>query len=95
MARFIWVSLLCIKMSLGACPEGEDESFAVVTGYVFSSAVKATRSGILSLAECLGECKTDAACRAVNYETGLCVLFSEKPLSQGNQPAVVISILFF
>lgn len=89
MAWLISVCLLCLQISLGLqqqCPEGEDESFAVVTGYVFSSpggdSVLATKSGILSLAECLSECKSDATCQSVNYETGLCVLFAKKPDSQ-------------
>lgn len=32
--------------------------------------------GTLMLTDCLEVCKNNATCRAINYETGLCVLFS-------------------
>ncbi|XP_023159316.1 uncharacterized protein LOC101454200 [Ceratitis capitata] len=52
--------------------------FEIVTGYVFSAPGKLLNSlpGTLMLTDCLEACQTNDACRAVNYETGLCVLFS-------------------
>ncbi|XP_017494081.1 PREDICTED: uncharacterized protein LOC108382197, partial [Rhagoletis zephyria] len=46
--------------------------------YVFSAPGKLLNSlpGTLMLTDCLEACQTNEACRAVNYETGLCVLFS-------------------
>lgn len=32
--------------------------------------------GTLMLTDCLEACQSNDSCRAVNYETGLCVLFS-------------------
>lgn len=32
--------------------------------------------GTLMLTDCLEQCQANDTCRAVNYETGLCVLFS-------------------
>lgn len=32
--------------------------------------------GTLMLNDCLEQCQTNDSCSAVNYETGLCVLFS-------------------
>ncbi|XP_036325298.1 uncharacterized protein LOC118738469 [Rhagoletis pomonella] len=52
--------------------------FEITTGYVFSAPGKMLRSlpGTLMLTDCLDACRKDPACHAVNYETGLCVLFS-------------------
>ncbi|XP_017490486.1 PREDICTED: uncharacterized protein LOC108378693, partial [Rhagoletis zephyria] len=52
--------------------------FEITTGYVFSAPGKMLHSlpGTLMLTDCLDACRKDPACHAVNYETGLCVLFS-------------------
>ncbi|XP_053946412.1 uncharacterized protein LOC128855489 [Anastrepha ludens] len=52
--------------------------FEITTGFVFSAPGKMLKSlpGTLMLTDCLSACRKDVACRAVNYETGLCVLFS-------------------
>ncbi|XP_073953033.1 uncharacterized protein [Choristoneura fumiferana] len=52
--------------------------FELVTGYVFSapSHILDDIPGTLMLTDCLEQCQANDSCRAVNYETGLCVLFS-------------------
>uniref|UniRef100_A0A1I8NEV1 PAN domain protein n=1 Tax=Musca domestica TaxID=7370 RepID=A0A1I8NEV1_MUSDO len=52
--------------------------FEIVTGYVFSAPGKLLDSlpGTLMLTDCLEACQGNETCHAVNYETGLCVLFS-------------------
>ncbi|XP_063988644.1 uncharacterized protein LOC135168415 [Diachasmimorpha longicaudata] len=52
--------------------------FELVTGYVYTAPTNMieTRAGTLMLTECLEFCQANDSCQAVNYETGLCVLFS-------------------
>ncbi|KAH8383185.1 hypothetical protein KR009_007188 [Drosophila setifemur] len=52
--------------------------FEIVTGYVFSAPEKLMDSqpGTLMLTDCLDTCRRNKTCQSVNYETGLCVLFS-------------------
>ncbi|XP_055923094.1 uncharacterized protein LOC129953724 [Eupeodes corollae] len=52
--------------------------FEIITGYVFSAPGKLLDSlpGTLMLTDCLEACQSNETCHAVNYETGLCVLFS-------------------
>ncbi|XP_046865368.1 uncharacterized protein LOC6647167 [Drosophila willistoni] len=52
--------------------------FEIVTGYVFSAPGKLMDSlpGTLMLTDCLATCQKNKTCQSVNYETGLCVLFS-------------------
>lgn len=56
----------------------ENTGFELVTGFVFSSPADLLDSqpGTLMLADCLEACRLNSSCRAANYETGLCVLFS-------------------
>lgn len=56
----------------------ENTGFELITGYVFSSPADLLDSqpGTLMLADCLEACRLNSSCRAANYETGLCVLFS-------------------
>ncbi|XP_050340326.1 uncharacterized protein LOC126766615 [Bactrocera neohumeralis] len=51
--------------------------FEIITGYVLSAPTKLldTLPGILMLTDCLEACQANESCSAVNYETGLCVLF--------------------
>ncbi|XP_038104913.1 uncharacterized protein LOC6036502 [Culex quinquefasciatus] len=53
-------------------------AFELVTGYVFSAPNKLLDSipGTLMLTDCLEACQSNDSCSSVNYETGLCVLFS-------------------
>ncbi|EDV93617.1 GH19413 [Drosophila grimshawi] len=52
--------------------------FEIVTGYVFSAPGRLLESlpGTLMLTDCLDICLKNRTCQSVNYETGLCVLFS-------------------
>lgn len=52
--------------------------FELITGYVFSAPGNVLDSipGTLMLTDCLETCQGNDSCQAVNYETGLCVLFS-------------------
>lgn len=52
--------------------------FELITGYVFSAPGNVLDSipGTLMLTDCLETCQGNESCQSVNYETGLCVLFS-------------------
>lgn len=52
--------------------------FELITGYVFSAPGNVLDSipGTLMLTDCLETCQGNDSCQAINYETGLCVLFS-------------------
>lgn len=52
--------------------------FELITGYVYTAPANTleTIPGMLMLTDCLETCQANDSCQAVNYETGLCVLFS-------------------
>lgn len=52
--------------------------FELITGYVFTAPDDLLDSvpGTLMLTDCLEACQANDSCHAVNYETGLCVLFA-------------------
>lgn len=52
-------------------------SFELITGFVFSSSKEIidSRVGTLLLSDCIELCRGNNGCRALNFETGLCVLF--------------------
>lgn len=54
-----------------------DIEFELITGFVYSSADDIIESniGALQMSECLEQCRKNPACLALNFETGLCVLF--------------------
>jgi hypothetical protein len=56
----------------------EDVHFEMMTGYVYSAPgeIMATSPGVLLLRDCLEQCRRNDTCRAINFETGLCVLFA-------------------
>ncbi|XP_050723631.1 uncharacterized protein LOC127002106 [Eriocheir sinensis] len=60
---------------LSPCSGGE--SFELITGFVYSSSKEIidSRVGTLRLSECIEYCRESPRCRALNFETGLCVLF--------------------
>ncbi|KAL3221260.1 hypothetical protein MRX96_029592 [Rhipicephalus microplus] len=70
----------------GGCPNGR-LTFELVTGYVYSapSDTIELKPGTLQLTDCLDHCRRNASCQSVNFETGLCVLFTssatERPAS--------------
>lgn len=58
-----------------SCTGGE--SFELITGFVYSSSKEIidSRVGTLLLSDCIEYCRTNPQCQALNFETGLCVLF--------------------
>lgn len=79
----MWLPLLTLVLAalVTAEPETCDPDmvgFEIVTGYVYSSPKDLLDSipGTLMLTDCLEACQGNDSCRAVNYETGLCVLFA-------------------
>lgn len=63
--------------------------FELVSGYVYTAPKNLIESipGSLMLTECLETCQANDSCQAVNYETGLCVLFSSNADSNPGKPA--------
>ncbi len=61
----------------GECPE-EEMSFEMVTGFVYTapSDMLDSQPGTLMLTDCIDTCRKNSSCKSINYETGLCVLFS-------------------
>ena len=61
-------------------------------GYVFTApdSILDTYPGMFHLEECINKCSNIPKCRAVNYETGLCVLFSA---SADSKPGKIIVII--
>jgi len=60
--------------------EESDVEFELITGFVYSNADDIIESniGALQMAECLQQCRANVQCRALNFETGLCVLFKSQ-----------------
>ena len=60
-----------------SCPP-ESVGFEMVTGYVYTAPqdMLDSQPGTLMLTDCIDTCRQNSSCRAINYETGLCVLFS-------------------
>ncbi len=59
------------------CPS-DSVSFEIVTGYVYTAPADMLDSqpGSLMLTDCIDTCARNSSCQAINYETGLCVMFS-------------------
>jgi len=66
-----------VDSNLQGCPQ-DKLSFELVTGFVYSAPADMLDSqpGTLMLTDCIDMCRRNRSCQAVNYETGLCVLFS-------------------
>lgn len=66
--------------------------FELVTGYVFSAPGNVLDSipGTLMLTDCLETCQGNDSCQSVNYETGLCVLFSSHADSLPGKCSILI-----
>jgi hypothetical protein len=56
---------------------GQDTTFELRTGYVFTAPeeILDTRPDTLQLSDCIDNCRANSSCSALNFETGLCVLF--------------------
>ena len=68
------------------CPS-DFVSFEVVTGYVYTAPADMLDSqpGTLMLTDCIDTCRGNSSCKSINYETGLCVLFSSSADEEGGQ----------
>jgi hypothetical protein len=62
----------------------EDVHFEMMTGYVYSAPgeIMVTSPGVLLLRDCLEQCRRNDTCHAINFETGLCVLFANSYTDQ-------------
>lgn len=69
--------------------------FELVTGYVYTAPTNMLESvpGTLMLTDCLETCQANDSCQAVNYETGLCVLFSSN--ADSNPGELIYFFLYF
>lgn len=61
----------------------EDTTFELVTGYVLTAPEEIidTLADTLQLSDCIETCRKNDTCQALNFETGLCVLFKTSALS--------------
>lgn len=70
------------------------ETFELITGSVYSASQQdtiLTLPGTLKLADCLNACQKNASCQSVNFETGLCILFSSSASSADSATAAAPS----
>jgi hypothetical protein len=79
--EFLAMLLLLLSGSFAAAARScrpEDVHFEMMTGFVYSapSEIMATSAGVLLLKDCLEQCRQNVSCHAINFETGLCVLFA-------------------
>jgi len=85
-SSFLMLILLLAPSTLAQasfCPSATDTvHFELVTGKVFTSPedMLDSRPGTLMLTDCIDLCRSNSTCRAANFETGLCVLFSSSAL---------------
>lgn len=79
-AKLVVLTALAATVSTQSLEDCDPEmiGFELVTGYVFSAPNDLLDSlpGTLMLTDCLESCQNNDTCQAVNYETGLCVLFN-------------------
>jgi len=70
----------------GAC-DPDDVTFELVTGYVYTAPADMLDSqpGTLMLTDCIDTCRANSSCASINYETGLCVLFSSRASENAGQ----------
>ena len=74
------LGLLLVPLAIAQdaeCP-ADQVSFEMVTGYVYTAPqdMLDSQPGTLMLTDCINTCRQNSSCRAINYETGLCVLFA-------------------
>lgn len=70
----------------------DDVTFELVTGFVYSAPkdVLDTRTGTLKLSDCIAACQEHANCQSLNFETGLCVLFSSSAETHPGKAAAAL-----
>lgn len=89
----LWIALAGLALVLLGTAESQssaepvecsvqDTTFELRTGYVFTSPeeILDTRPDTLQLSECIDACRDNSSCAALNFETGLCVLFRSNAL---------------
>lgn len=71
--------------------------FELVTGYVFTAPDDLLDSipGTLMLTDCLEACQNNDTCHSVNYETGLCVMFSSNADKYPGKQQSAGGLIFF
>ncbi|GFT62934.1 uncharacterized protein NPIL_557171 [Nephila pilipes] len=82
------IVIVCLQNALAnGCSSGFI-TFELITGYVYTSPSDTMElvPGTLRLTDCLAQCNANATCQAINFETGLCVLFSS---SAAQRPAAL------
>ena len=54
------------------------DQLVTTAGYVYTAPADMLDSqpGTLMLTDCIDTCRSNSSCKSINYETGLCVLFS-------------------
>ena len=72
----------------------ENVHFELVTGKVFTAPedMLDSRPGTLMLTDCIDLCRANNTCRAANFETGLCVLFSSSAQQFPGQALILSQI---
>jgi len=79
------VIVSCLVLGLAAVSAQENTecpadfvSFEVITGFVYTAPADMLDSqpGTLILNDCIETCRKNVSCKSINFETGLCVLFS-------------------
>uniref|UniRef100_A0A0K2TPD6 Putative LOC101887535 [Musca domestica] n=1 Tax=Lepeophtheirus salmonis TaxID=72036 RepID=A0A0K2TPD6_LEPSM len=67
--------------------EPEYVSFEMVTGFVYTAPqdMLDSQPGTLMLTKCIETCARNSSCLSINYETGLCVIFSSSASGNGGQ----------
>ena len=68
---------LTMAQDTGDCP-ADLVTFEVITGFVYTAPADMLDSqpGTLILNDCIETCRQNSSCKSINFETGLCVLFS-------------------
>jgi len=75
--------------AIGRCSQ-RDLNYQLVTGYVYQykQHIILSKPGILELSDCLFMCLNLVSCKAINYETGLCVAFNSSAIEHPEHLAV-------
>ncbi|XP_055949587.1 uncharacterized protein LOC129983909 [Argiope bruennichi] len=80
------VIIACLQSALASGCSSGFITFELITGYVYTSPgdTMELAPGTLKLTDCLSLCNANATCQAINFETGLCVLFSSSANQRPN-----------
>ena len=80
--------------AVDAC-DPDNVSFEMGTGYVYTAPADMLDSqpGTLMLTDCIDTCRANSTCRSINYETGLCVLFSSNADQNDGEFCLCIMVL--